>query len=88
MTCFFCKGDMADSVTNNFITLDSGTMLIVKNVPCQKCTQCGEVVYEGKVAAQLDQIAETMDNAMTEIAVVNYPEGAAQRKASKTGTVL
>lgn len=88
MTCFFCKGDMADSVTNNFITLDSGMMLIVKNVPCQKCTQCGEVAYEGKVAAWLDQIAETMDNAATEIAVVNYPKWIAQRKASKTGTVL
>ncbi|HBG55404.1 MAG TPA: hypothetical protein DEB16_07090 [Ruminococcaceae bacterium] len=73
MTCFFCKGDMAESRTNYFVTLKSGSMLIVKNVPCYKCTQCGEISYSGTVAARLERIVDAMESAMTEIAVVNYP---------------
>lgn len=57
---------------NYFVTLDSGMMLIVKNAPCHKCTQCGEIFYDGEVAAQLERIINTIKNAVTEIAVVNY----------------
>lgn len=74
MTCFFCKGDMVESKTNYFVTLESGTMLIIKNVPCHKCTQCGEISYSGTVAATLEQIVNATESAMTEIAVVNYPD--------------
>lgn len=73
MTCFFCKGDMKESTTNYFVTLNNGSMLIVKNVPCLKCTQCGEISYNGEVAAQLEKIVDSMEKALTEIAVVNYP---------------
>lgn len=74
MTCFFCKGNMIDSKTNYFLTLDSGMMVIIKNVPCHRCAQCGEISYDGEVAAQLERIVETMKNAIMEVAIVNYPD--------------
>ena len=41
MTCLFCKGDMVNSTTTFTAELEHG-IVIVKNVPCFKCDQCGE----------------------------------------------
>lgn len=47
MTCFYCKGDMVDSTTT--YVEDLGNCIIIRNVPCSKCSQCGEVSYNGTV---------------------------------------
>jgi len=73
MECFFCKGDMVDGLTTN--TTDLGdTILIVKQVPCLKCNQCGEVAYTGEVIQRLENIIGEYKNSQTEIAVVKYPK--------------
>ena len=51
-------------------------IVIVKNVPSQVCTQCGEVSYSDEVAARLEQIISQVKNSLTEIAVINYPSAA------------
>ena len=76
MTCFFCKGTLVDDCANHFVDLNS-SMIIIKNVPCQKCDQCGEVVYGGAIVRRIEQIVKAMKNSLTEIAVVNYSEKAA-----------
>ncbi len=71
MTCFMCKGTTEDRLTN-FIADLGNCIIIVKGVPSQICTQCGEVSYSNDVAEQLQKIVNATKNAMTEIAVVNY----------------
>lgn len=71
MTCFMCKGITEDRLTN-FIADLGNCIIIVKGVPSQVCTQCGEVSYSNEVAEQLQKIVNATKNAMTEIAVVNY----------------
>ena len=73
MTCFFCKGNMEKSATTHFVNLKS-CMVIIKNVPCYECEQCGETVYNNEVALQLEKIVKTTATAITEIAVVNYSD--------------
>ena len=51
-------------------------IVIVKNVPSQVCTQCGEVSYSDEVVARLEQIVSQVKNSLTEIAVINYPSAA------------
>lgn len=51
-------------------------IVIVKNVPSQVCTQCGEVSYSDEVAARLEQLVDQVKNSLTEIAVINYPSAA------------
>ncbi|MCM1335668.1 MAG: type II toxin-antitoxin system MqsA family antitoxin [Bacteroides sp.] len=71
MTCFFCKGSMEQSTTTHVV--ESGErVIVIKHVPCQKCRQCGEVVYSGSVAERLEEITEQVEKALTEIAVVSY----------------
>jgi len=73
MTCFFCKGSLNESTTNHFVDLGS-TMIIIKNVPCDKCGQCGEVVYTGVTIKRIEQIVDTLKSSLTEIAVVYYSD--------------
>ena len=73
MTCISCKGDLIDKKTN-FIADLGDCIIIVKDVPSQVCTQCGEVSYSNEVAEQLEKIVDKMKNAMTEIAVVHYSD--------------
>lgn len=71
MTCFFCKGTMQAEFTTHFIQL-SNCIVIIKNVPCSKCSQCGEVSYSGVVAVRIEQIADELKKSLTEVAIVNY----------------
>ena len=69
--CFYCKGNMKDDFSNYMVYLD-GRFIIVRNVPCHKCSQCGEVSYSGEVVTRLEEIVATRKEALTEIAVVEY----------------
>jgi hypothetical protein len=46
----------------------------VRNVPCLKCDQCGEVAYIGTVVKQLEKIINSMKTVLTEVAIVNYSD--------------
>ena len=73
MRCFFCKGELVGSTTTHVVTLDN-CIIIVKNVPCTRCDQCGETFFSDKVAEQLELIVKRFRTAVTEIAVVNYSD--------------
>ena len=76
MTCFYCKGSIENKLTNFIADLGS-TIIIVKDVPSEVCTQCGEVSFPDKVAKRLEQIIEEMKKQNLEIAVTKYIEKAA-----------
>ena len=71
MTCIFCKGNMENSTTTFMVQLES-CIVIVKNVPCFKCDQCGEESFSFEVTQRLEKIVDRCKDALTEIAVVNY----------------
>ena len=73
MKCFFCKDDMKQGKTTHVVELDN-CVVIVRNVPCLKCEQCGEVFLTGGVTKTLESIVNTLKSAMTEVAVVNYSD--------------
>ena len=76
MTCISCKGDLIDKKTN-FIADLGYCIIIVKDVPSQVCSQCGEVSYSHEVAKRLEEIVAQMKNVMTEVAIVHYNSTAA-----------
>lgn len=76
MNCFFCKGQLADSTTTHVVTFDN-CIIVVKNVPCERCSQCGETFFNDEVAERLEQIVNSLRTAVTEIAVVSYTDKAA-----------
>ena len=69
--CLFCKETMKQDRTAYFAQLEN-SFVIIKNVPCFKCSQCGEIVYSAYVTHRLDEIVAEFGRSVTEIAVVNY----------------
>lgn len=50
--------------------------IIIKNVPCTKCTQCGEEFLNGVTLQKIERILESLNSMLTEIAVVDYNKAA------------
>lgn len=73
MTCLLCKGKMVEDTTTHVVDLKN-CIVIIRNVPCFKCIQCGEVTYTGTVMKQLEKILDTLENTLTEIAIINYSD--------------
>ena len=73
MNCFMCKGDLENKKTTFMAELDD-CIIIIKNVPSQVCSQCGEVSYSDTVAKQLEKLVNSVKNTITEITVINYSE--------------
>ena len=69
--CFLCKGTLENKLSTFMVDLNT-CIVIVRNVPSQVCSQCGETYYTDEVAEQLELIVNSVRNSMTEIAIVNY----------------
>jgi len=76
MTCFFCKSEKENEFTIDVTDLGS-CIVIVRGVPCYKCTQCGEITFDLIVGERLEQIVDTLKDSISEIAVVQYSNTAA-----------
>lgn len=75
MNCFLCKGDLEKSTTT-YMTDYNNCYIIIKNVPCRKCTQCGEVYLNGVTVQKIEEIIKRLKAALTEIAVVDFTQAA------------
>jgi len=73
MTCFLCKGNLIDKLTTFMVDIDT-CIIIVKKVPSQVCSQCGETSYDNEVARKLETVVDSMRQSVMEIAVVDYLE--------------
>ncbi len=72
MDCIMCKGSLIDSTTNHVVSLKN-SIIIVKDVPCQECVQCGEKYFDDSVTMELERIVgQLRDSIPPEIAVVQY----------------
>ena len=71
MTCFLCKGDVEKSTTT-YMTEYNSCYIIIKNVPCTKCTQCGEEFLSGDVIKKIELITAKLKEMLTEVAIVDY----------------
>lgn len=69
--CFYCKGIMENGLSN-YMTEINGQFIIIKNVPCHKCRQCGEVSYSGKTVAHIEKIIENLKKSFAEVSIVEY----------------
>lgn len=71
MNCLLCKGEMKPGTTIHAVQLKS-CVVVIKNVPCLKCEQCGEVVLSADTVEKIEHILQTVEKAVAEITVVNF----------------
>lgn len=71
MRCTEC-GATAEKGYTTSVTDLGNCLIIVRNVPCFKCTECSEIIYTGDVVQRLERIVEAAKNMMQEISVIDY----------------
>lgn len=70
--CFYCKGKtMIPSVTTHVVTVNN-CVIVVKNVPCEECEQCGERYFSDTVMEKLEEIVERAKQFASEVFVTDY----------------
>jgi YgiT-type zinc finger domain-containing protein len=68
----FCKcKEVVPSVTTHVVNY-KGCVIVIKNVPCEECEQCGEKYYTEDVARQIEKLVNIAKNLMQEISVIDY----------------
>lgn len=72
MRCNCCKdGNMENNTTTYFAQLEN-CYVIIENVPCLKCDQCGEVVFKVSIAEKLDGILDNLEKIVTKISIIDF----------------
>ncbi|GHU38541.1 hypothetical protein FACS1894105_12630 [Clostridia bacterium] len=70
MHCFYCKGRTKAAVTTHTVNFD-GHIIIIKNVPCIECIQCGETFYDNDTAIVLEKLVNKLKDTQTEVVIAN-----------------
>lgn len=74
--CLYCKNKvMIDSTTTHVVNYKN-CIIVIKNVPCLECGQCGEKYYTDEVAERLEMIVDATKKLMQEVAVIDYKQAA------------
>ena len=76
MSCFYCKGDIVPSTTVYTVQIDN-TVIVIKNVPCEECEQCGEKYYNDEVMEELEKIVDKAQSLASEVYITDYSHRAA-----------
>ena len=70
--CMYCKGDtMREGITTHVVNYEN-SVIVIKNVPCEECEQCGEKYFSDKVAEQLETLVDAAKKLMQEVAIIDY----------------
>ena len=54
--CMFCKNTTTVESTTTHVVNYKNCVIVIKNVPCLECDQCGEKYYTDEVAEKLEII--------------------------------
>ena len=76
MRCMGCKhGEMMNETTTYFTQLNN-CYVIIENVPCLKCNQCGEEFLTASVAEKIDGILDSIEKITSKIFILDYATAA------------
>ena len=74
--CMYCNCDTLKPSTTTHVVNYKGCIIIIKNVPCEECEQCGEKYYSDEVAERLERIVNSAKRLMQELSVLDYAKAA------------
>ena len=76
MKCLICKADSMVSDRSTYFAQLPDCYVIIENVPCKKCTQCGEVVYSASVMEKIDDLLKTVQALASKILIMDFSRAA------------
>jgi YgiT-type zinc finger domain-containing protein len=69
--CFFCGGRLSPALATLPFVVGS-SVIVVKGVAADVCTQCGEAVMRSEVAAAIDSLLKQAHNSGFEVSIVPF----------------
>ena len=77
MRCGICKVEMEERAVTYTEDLEQG-VVVIRHVPAEVCTECGNTWYNGTVAAQLEKMVDTFASSTgAEVSFINYTKSVA-----------
>ena len=73
MNCLFCKSELKTEYTNYIAALGK-CMIVIRNVPTQVCTQCGEKSYSFEVSVCIQKLVDQVKGIVSGIAKILYTD--------------
>ena len=71
--CTYCKGEkQIESTTTTHVVVLPKCTIIIRNVPCMECVQCGERYFTLEVSRQLEKIVQNARRASNELLITDY----------------
>ena len=70
--CMYCKCDEVIQSTTIHVVNYKDCVIVIKNVPCTECVQCGETFYSNEVAIHLEKLVDMAKQLMQEVSVIDY----------------
>lgn len=71
MKCHVCGGRLISTISDLPFRISSTTIVVVKRLPIQECTNCTEFSIEDSVMQVIESMLEQTDET-TELAVIPY----------------
>ena len=75
MKCLSCGAAAQKGYTTSVTDLGK-CLIIVRNVPCYKCSECNEVIYTADVVQRLEHIIKEAQKLMQQLSIIDYSEAA------------
>ena len=75
--CYFCGGKLQSKRATIPFVMNS-SVVVVKNVPAEVCTQCGEAIMSSPIARNVDLLLTQVYHLKSEVSVISYTESLAQ----------
>ena len=66
MRCIRCGQELYASKTTEAMELENG-LLVIRNIPCFKCEECGEIHFSGDVVQQIERITNEVEKHLQEV---------------------
>lgn len=74
--CMLCKCDSVKKSTTTHVVNYKGAVIVIKNVPCDECEQCGEVFYSDETTQRLEEMVNNAKKLLQEVSVIDYEKAA------------
>ena len=76
MKCMNCGAEVVESFTTDVFDIGE-CVIVIRNIPCKKCTECAEIIYTGKIIRALEKIVAQTKKNLTEVAILDFSKIAA-----------
>ena len=77
MKCGICKAEIEETTVTYTEDIKQG-VVVIRNVPAQVCTECGNTWYTGTVAMQLEKMVDRFaSSAESEVSILNFKKSVA-----------